>query len=188
MNYVISKYFELKSDLKNLDYKLNLYEGYGDKFDNEIQLTNQEIISLQDELSKLNNCLDEINNRTYNVSNNLISVINSFLSQFDLAKKKGLFPTLGQGLIIPGYIFWKILDDLKHTLISEGSSHPKTWLHIGNDIWDTEGFESLLKSLIIELSNSKLETFKQIIEFFENTSEKFKLEYNIVYKAKYYPS
>ncbi|WP_419699549.1 hypothetical protein [Mucilaginibacter sp. NFX135] len=185
MERAISKYYDLKFDLENLNYKLNLYNNDEGKYLEEIKAINQEISSKQNELNDVNIYLDKENEIADKIRSNLIAVMNNFLFQFNLFKEKGLFPTLGQGLIIPVYIFWKILSDLKYTLTYEGYGYPISWLQAGKDKWEINNLELILKSTIAELSASKFTTFKQAIGFYENIIEKFKQEYNVVYQANY---
>ena len=182
METTISKYFNSKIDLKNLNYKVNLYTRLGQSR-NEIDVINQEILAKKKEIDLIDICLNEPNNQADRLRIYLMTVLESFSNQFRIAKEIGIYPALNQGLILPAYIFWIIWGDLKHTLACEGKFWPSTRLMASPSKWDTEGLEILLNSLIIELSNTKFEKLRVAIDFFDKATERFNEEYELIYSA-----
>jgi hypothetical protein len=76
-------------------------------------------------------------------------------------------------MVIPGYLFGKILDDLKFAVKSEGNYYPVPQIYMSEKQWDYLGFEIALNDFRQELMENPFVAQMNGVEFYEKIKNSF---------------
>ncbi len=162
----IETYYELLHKIQISNFMIGIHAKHPDeqedlakeKENNKILTT--ELETLQKTLAQESANADEI--RTA-----LIHVANGVLSSLTKIKKWGVYyPDLSQGMVVPGYLFGKILNDFKIALKYEGGL-PVVEIYMSQIKWDYEPLQSLIQNIREELLNSSFSTKMEAIDYYE---------------------
>jgi len=161
-----SKYFDLTLEVKAIEYRVYLFKEdniTGEEYDKAAK----ELEVAKSEHSKIEVSLEENNNHADEVRIGMIAVANSLIDQFAYFRKYPfMFPDLNQGMIIPGYIFGKILHSFKDVVIFEGG-YPSISIHPSKDKWNFDKLENLIIEIRKELQDTQFLNFMNGIKYYQ---------------------
>lgn len=164
---VIRKYYELLHEIDISNFRVKMLSGYPDEKE-ELKTEQERNGKLQNDLGRIKSELSEKSVEADNIRMGFIYVLNGVLKSFAQIRKWGsYYPDLSQGMIIPGYLFGKILDDFKTALKSEGSYNPVPNIYMSQDEWDYDQLQSLLEAIHDELVKRTFYSKTEAIEYYE---------------------
>lgn len=167
----IGDYFNLLSDIQVSDYRISFLP----KFPNEAQelvLEHERNASLKMQLQEIEKELHQPIKEGEPIRSGFIYISNGLLNSFkNISKWGGYFPDLGQGMVIRGYLFGKILNDYSTALKSEGNYYPIANIYMSTVAWNATLLVDEIKSLYDKLINSKFESRMDAINFYDQFRE-----------------
>lgn len=161
-----SNYFHLIQESIRNDYRISLNsDDPNDKEDlakakQEKILISAKLNTLIAELSQENLTADEVRIGMIGVSN----IIQEYLTYSK--DHPGLFPDLNQGMIIPGYLFAKILNYYKDVVIFEGGT-PSIQIYISKEKWDFSDLSIRINEIREVLELGHFSTLMDGIQFYK---------------------
>lgn len=162
---VIESYYDLLHKITINDFKISLYTSPEDK--ENLDMENENNSKLRQELENLKTLLSEKSDEADTIRIAFIHVASGVLDSFKRIKRWGnYYPDLGQGMIIPGYLFGKILEDFKIALRYEGSL-PGIEIYMSQHEWPYEQLENLIQHIRDDLFNANFATKIEAVEYYE---------------------
>jgi hypothetical protein len=163
----IAKYFELLQEINISNLKLKYLKDepkqikdYQDELSAHEELKRQ-LQELETELQKTDESADLIRI-------GYVKILNGTIKAFERIQHYNIYyPDLNQGMVISGYLFGLILNDLKSTLTTEGHYYPIPRFYMSEKAWDAYAFYELLQSLKEKLVSDLFKTKMNGIEFYE---------------------
>ncbi|MDI1233826.1 MAG: hypothetical protein PSX81_06070 [bacterium] len=181
--YTIQKYYRLKSDIKLVDFRIDLIHNNSNRiFELEGAILERE--KMYSDISYIELQLNEINIDSDKIRIGFISIIGEALAIFNKIKQWDIyFPFCNQGVI---GVFMYLKYDLSNVLQSEAHSIGISDIHMSEEQWDFEKLESLLVELKADLLNSNFSTKMEAIIFYETMDSKINiLQSSLKVKYKY---
>ena len=166
----IEAYFDLQEKIINSDFKIGLYDNPKDKEDLDIELKNN--LSLKHELEKVQISLTEEKRAADEIRISFIHISNIVLENLQLIKNRGYYPDLNQSMVIPGYLFGKILQEFKFVLRCEGIL-PHIGIYMSKQSWPHELLQNLMQQIRDELMKSHFDNEMQAIEYYKHIENSF---------------
>ncbi|WP_184546144.1 hypothetical protein [Mucilaginibacter sp. FT3.2] len=166
----IENYYDLLQQIEISDFKIGLYAKNPDEKE-DLSKAEDQNATLRNELESLKMQLSEPSAIADEIRTSLIYVANGVLSSFAKIKQWGsYYPDLSQSMVIPGYLFGKILMDFNTALKYEGAK-PIFQIYMSQREWDYKPFESLMQSLKDELIKANFSSKMEAIEYYEHIRE-----------------
>lgn len=161
----IEIYYDLQEKKIHSDFKINLYNNPTDKKNLDIEIQNNS--TLKSKLKKVEVLLLEESRAADEIRISYIHIANIVLKNLQLIKDRGYYPDLGQGMIIPGYLFGKILQEFKFVLRCKGVL-PNVVIYMSKQPWPYEPIQAFMQHIRDELMKSNFNTEMQAIEYYEH--------------------
>ena len=161
----IESYYDLLHKITISDFKISLYTSPEDKGNLDVEHVNNS--KLKQELEGIKTLLSKKSEAADTIRTAFIHVANGVLDSFKRIKRWGnYYPDLGQGMIIPGYLFGKILEDFKIALKYEGSL-PGIEIYMSQHEWPYKQLEDLIQHIREDLFSANFATKMEAIEYYE---------------------
>lgn len=167
----IQSYYDLLLKITNSDFKISLYSRPEDKDDLNTEQENNS--KLKQEIESLKTLLSQKNEEADSIRIAFIHVANGVLDSFKRIRSRGnYYPDLGQGMVIPGYLFGKILDDFKIVLKYKGGL-PSTEIYMSQQEWPYEQLQELIQHIHDDLFNTNFTSKMDAVEYYEYIKKSF---------------
>ncbi|MFA6084737.1 hypothetical protein [Mucilaginibacter sp.] len=167
----IGDYFNLLSDIQVSDYRISFLP----KFPNEAQelvLEHERNASLKMQLQEIEKELHQPTKEGELIRSGFIYISNGLLNSFrNISKWGGYFPDLGQGMVIRGYLFGKILNDYSTALKSEGNYFPIANIYMSTVSWNASLLEKVIINIFNKLNDSNFQSKMDAINFYDQFRE-----------------
>ncbi|RZJ91050.1 MAG: hypothetical protein EOO20_06310 [Chryseobacterium sp.] len=167
----IENYYDLLHKITISDFNISLHIHPEDKDDlNKEQENNSK---LKQEIESLKMMLSQKNEEADTIRAAFIHVASGVLDSFKRIKSYGnYYPDLGQGMVIPGYLFGKILDDFNIVLKYEGGL-PGTEIYMSQQAWPYEQLQELIQHIRDDLFKTNFASKMDAIEYYEYIKKSF---------------
>lgn len=143
----------LSSDDKNLD---------------EERKVNSALIS---EIESLKTDLSAPNSEADSIRVGLIHILNGYIKAFKKIAEWGrMYPDLGQGMIIPGYLLGMLKEDLLTSLRTEGDYCPVSYIYMSSREWDYRQLQNLIEQFLNDLTKVSFKSKLDAVEYFDHVS------------------
>ena len=162
---IIQSYYDLLNKITLSDFNISLYANTEDKGGLDKEQENNS--KLKNELDGFIMQLSEKSDEVDRIGTAFLHVANGIIDSFDRIKSHGNYYTdLGQGMVIPGYLFGKILEDFKIALQYD-CGFTSIEIYMSKQEWRYEQLYDLIQKIRNDLFNNNFTTKMEAIEYYE---------------------
>ncbi|MEO7214918.1 hypothetical protein [Mucilaginibacter sp.] len=166
----IEVYYDLLRKKEISDFKISLYAKRDDE-KQELASEQEKNNAITNELEQIKVTLTENSDDADKVRVAFVFVANGVLKSLEQIKAWGShYPDLSQGMIVPGYLFGKILNDFNIALKYEGGM-PVVEIFMSRREWEYEPLQSLIQQFRDELVKTHFQTKMDAVNYYEHIRE-----------------